>query len=195
MHSWSAASPIAANHQVARVCFTHFTQHTDRLVSLQVHGRFENSSQTVEVALTQGIVLVVVTLGTTQLQTEQHRRDGSREFIQQVVPAFFLRIDVRHVGSGQAERCGDQRTRVVRHQLVASQLQSNESVVRQILIECSNHPVAISPGAGPQLVVFESVRLGEPRQIEPELGEVLAVRRRRQQTVHATFVRIGPRVG
>ncbi len=67
------------------------------LVLLQQNGGIKECSQPIKIGLADVIVHVVVTLGTSDLQTEEDRSNGRRDFIHQNMFAFFLRINVRHV--------------------------------------------------------------------------------------------------
>ena len=60
-------------------------------------------------------------------------------------------------------------------QLVSGNLQLHKPVVGQIIIERLDHPVAVTPGIGPHLVMLETIGLGKARQVQPVLRPVLPV--------------------
>ncbi len=138
---------------------------------------------------------MIVTLRAADLQRHEHRADGCRHLGEQVLPPLLLRVDVGHVGPGKAKGRGDSRLRIVGRDLVAGKLQCDESIVGQIGVERVDYPVAVSPRFGAELIVLETVGLGEPRQVEPVLTPPLAVVGRSEQPVDQSFVGVGRVVG
>ncbi len=159
------------------------------MIAKQVQ-RFEIRPQPVEVLDADRIVLVVVALGAAELHRQQRAAHGGRHFVEHDVPPLLLQVDVGHVRPAEQKAGGHGRRRIAGLEQIAGQLQADELVVGQVAVQRVDHPVAIAPGIGSQQVVFESVRLGKPGQVEPMLGIALAVRRRRQQPVHQLLIRV-----
>ena len=78
---------------------------------------------------------------------------------------------------------------------VAGELLDREPIERHVALERRDDPVAIAPSELADLVVFEPVRFGEPRQVEPMLRPAFAVTRRGQQPINEALVSVRSRVG
>ena len=96
-------------------------------------------------------------------------------------------------GSHKAQRHGG--LRIVGIERVAGHLLFDETPVRLVVVERLDDVISIGPRIGAGVVVIVAVRVGIVRHVEPVPGPVLAVARRRQQSVHKLFVGVGARVG
>ena len=67
--------------------------------------------------------------------------------------------------------------------LIAGQLFLNKTIVRLIVVEGTNHVIAVAPGIGTEIVVLETLGLGEPDNVQPVLAPVLSVMFARQQAI------------
>jgi hypothetical protein len=78
---------------------------------------------------------------------------------------------------------------------VARKLPGAELVVRHVLVERANDPVA--PGIQESLIFVVEVAVGirEPRRVEPIRGHAFAIGRPREQSIHERVVRARRRVG
>ena len=106
--------------------------------------------------------------------------------------ALGVEVDVRHVLPGEQKTGGRRRLGGDR---VTGELVEDKLVVGQVGIEGSDQPVAIAPRVGANLVMLETVGLGEPREVEPVLRPAFAVGRGGQQRVEQPLVRVRPRIG
>ena len=73
---------------------------------------------------------------------------------------------------------------------IAGQLVTREVVVGQVVIEGSNHPVAIGRHLA-IVIVVDAVGVGEAHQVQPIAGHVLAVVWTIEQSVHDFAIGIG----
>ena len=89
--------------------------------------------------------------------------------------AFGFDLTDKVPGAGGEKAGGNRKGRIVRSDHVAGQLTADELVVRQVIIEGPDHPVAIPPGGWPQLVPLKAVRVGVVGNVEPVAGPPLAV--------------------
>ena len=137
---------------------------------LHLDGRVEQSSHAVEIRLADRIVLVIVALRAAQLQSKYGRAHGRGYFVQQIVPSLFLRVDIGHVGACEAKRSCHVDVGIVRLQFIARDLPLHELIVRHVLVQRFDDPVAILPRMRPYLVVLESIGFGKSSEIEPVLG-------------------------
>ena len=70
---------------------------------------------------------------------------------------------------------------------IARDLVNDELIVRQIVVERVDHPIAVEPDPA-LLVLLVTIRIGVARRIQPEPSPTLAIMRRVQQPVHLLFV-------
>src|SRR5262245_38326756 len=85
-HFDSRPPVITANPKSRRRRVFLIGQSADRHIPFQHrHRRLENSPQPVEITLAERIVLMVVALGTANLQSEKHGANGTRQLIHQAM--------------------------------------------------------------------------------------------------------------
>ncbi len=84
---------------------------------------------------------------------------------------------------------------IVGLELVAGELEGDESVIGHVGIERLDDPVAIPPGVGAGLVELEAVGVGIAGQVEPVLRLTLAVVRAGQEPVNLRFHRLRRPIG
>ena len=78
-------------------------------------------------------------------------------------------------------------------QHVSGQLLDRELVERHVSVDRANDPVAVRPD-GPLPILFITVRVGVPRQVQPASGPAFAILRRREQPIDQPFVSIRRRI-
>ena len=140
------ATPIPTHEQFAvGIRVGAVIKKRNRLVLFEFDRRREKGPQSVKVGLADRVVLVVMALGAAELEAEQRRAHGGRDLVHQHMFPFLLRIDVGHVGAGQAKGGGDFRGRIVRVQGVAGDLQRHKFIVRHIGVDRVDDPVAVLP--------------------------------------------------
>ena len=155
----------------------------------------EESEEPVVVALPDRVVLVVVTTGALDSQTQEggtHRLDPIRH----VFGAKFL-LDAPALVrlAVQAVKCGRQPLLVggARDQ-VAGKLPGDEPVVGQVLVEGADNPISPRRHVAVHVRLI-SVCVGVAGKIQPVAGHALAVMRRGQEPVDQLLVRIRGTVG
>ena len=157
--------------------------------------------QTVEVALRNGVVFVVVTAGTPDAEAQEDRTGGRGHFAQ-VIGAHFVRHQIRPVprcDSQKAQRnvplhIGGVVVAALRLLVGTGQLIVDKAVIGLVVVEGVDHPVAIAPGIADGPVAFEPRRLAVANQVEPMASPTLSIARIGQQTVDQLGVGIGCRI-
>ena len=99
----------------------------------------------------------------------------------------------------QAEESGGRERLVANRRIhqIAGQLSLYELVVRQVVVEGANHPVAIGPGVRIRAIAARVriqaavVVFAVARHVEPDAAPALAIMRRREQTVDNLRERVG----
>ena len=168
-------------------------------------GRAQDGAQAIEVALGEGIILVIVAAGAGQGQAH-HRRAQHLHLVGHHVQPLgdeVLGPGPGAVGSHAQESGSDQRFHLIRsqgielsvvYQLVARDLLQQESVVGFVVVEGSDDVVPVAVGMGPQIVGMDlSFGVGVPGRIQPVSAPAFPVLRGIQQPVDQPF--IGLRVG
>ena len=160
-----------------------------------VLGVREEGEQPVVVLLREGIVLVVVALRAGERRAEPDGGGRVRAIDENFVQRF-LGIDAAlFVGHRVAmEPARDFLIDGGVRQHVARDLLDRESIERQVAIEGVDDPVAVLPDRA-AVVLFVSVRVGVPRQVQPGPRPPFAVVGRCEQSVDDPLVRAGRRVG
>ena len=147
-------------------------------VERRVGGTVEERVERVILLLRDRVELVVVADGAAGGEAEPrlHRRAGAIDGVA-IHPLLgdrsaFAGRDVAAVEAGRGQL-------IVRwhRQQIAGELLDREAVVRQVLVECLDHPVAILPHLA-FVVEVQAVRVGVAGQIEPVAGHLLAKARR-----------------
>ena len=145
----------------------------------------EDAEERVVVRCGNGIILVIVTTRTTD--GERHGATGHD--IDAVVNDVAL-----HPEKAAAQREETHRSFVARLavlDLVGGQLQQQETIVGHVFVQRLHHPVAIGPGMGPEAFLpAVDITLGVriARDVQPMPAPMLAVMRRIQKSIDATFV-------
>ena len=83
--------------------------------------------------------------------------------------------------------------RLVRGGLIGGQLQPQETVVRHVLVECPNHPVAVGGRVNVPACLTDvgvALRVGIAGGVEPVPSPVLPITRRREEPVDERLVRL-----
>ena len=133
---------------------------------------------------------MLVTPGTFERQTQEGHRKGvvavgdvfDAELLQRAAAFDLLRVQAVE-GGGQPRvvgRLGQQ---------VAGQLQSDEPVIRHVLVESPHHPVAIRPHVAVAIDLV-TVRVRVACDVEPFGGHPFAIGGRPQQTVDDLLERL-----
>ena len=144
------------------------------------------------------IELVVVAAGAV----DRHAAAAGHHLRDHVVEVVGTGLPPQHVALGldladeipracREESGGDHRVGIVGRDHVAGDLSPKKLVVGEVGIERLDHPVAIPPGVGPELVAFEAVGVGVVGDVEPVAGPAFAVVGRGEQAVDEFFIRIG----
>ena len=143
----------------------------------------EQGEQLIKLALTDRVILVIVTAGTAQCEAHPDRAHCLHT-IDDVLSAPFL-IESPALGVDAMVTIEPGRKHLalggVRQQ-VASKLLHGELIVRHVVVERLNHPVAPRPLAVFEIVVV-AVTVPVPRAVEPPDGHPFAKTRRLQQPV------------
>ena len=114
------------------------------------------------------VVLVVVTSGAGEREAEPHGT-GSLQAIHARGHAPLLLVGAAlGVGQGLPMKCSGQALPGgSAWEEVARQLLHREPVVRKILVDRVNYPVAITPGVGPRAIFLVAIRIGVTRLVQP----------------------------
>ena len=149
----------------------------------------ERCRQAVVVLLLQWIVLVVMAADATQGQSEHRPAHGHQHIIQLIVANSFdcLGSRLARVRACDQKTAGGRGKVIIRQQLVAGQLHPHELVVRQIVVERANHPVAVVIRSGAKTIKFVTTAFSKPRDIEPMASPFFTVVRTFQQSVNHGF--------
>ena len=107
---------------------------------------------------------------------------------------LFLRVDIRHIGTRQAESSCNLCSGITGFHQVTRDLPLHELVVRHVVVESLNHPVAVLPRRLANFVMLVPVRLSKPCEIEPVLRPALPIFWGRQHSIHQTLVGVGTAV-
>ena len=136
--------------------------------------RRKEGLEAIVIALQNRIELVVVTLRTTDPETEKGLGGDVGEFVDDQLPmrahvALIVLIDPVAQKGG-----ANQHLRISGIDLVARQLFAHEAIVGLVLVEGPDHPITIGPSIGPEGVLPVPVALREPDHVQPVLSPTLA---------------------
>ena len=165
-------------------CFDH------RLIVVRVViGRVvEKGQDLVVLALRERVVLVFVTAAAAERRAHPHLHRRVDPVHHGLDPELLVVGSALRVGHGVAMKArGDALGERRILQQIAGQLLDREPVKRQVTIERFDHPVAIPPDRAAGILLV-AVRVGVPRQIQPQSGPSLAVVRAVEQPIHDPFV-------
>src|SRR5262249_33013986 len=139
-------------------------------------GRFARAAkdtvQRIVVGLRDRIVLMIVAAGACDGEPQEASRDDVDTVVENVVRvAPEVPADRQKPARGTWPLVRSQR------QLVGGELLQNELVVRQVVVERANHPVAVSvrPGITGFLEEYISLVVGIARDVQPVAPPTLAV--------------------
>ena len=138
----------------------------------------------VEIALRNGVELVIVAARAAYRQAEEHLR-GSVDVVGELlhhVHVFHLKKHVA-IGSHAIVAGPHARLRLVRIQLVCRDLLFGEAVVRLVVIERLDHIIAEAPGLQIVRILLEAGGVAIAHQIQPMPSPLLAIARRGQQRI------------
>ena len=147
----------------------------------------ENAVQRVVVTGRDRVVLVVVTAGAGHGETEHAPGDH----VDTVVDDVGSVAEKPPAEREKSHRC--EVFRLVGGGLVGGQLQPQETIVRHVLIECPDHPVAVGGRVNVPACLTDvgvALRVGIAGGVEPVPPPVLPITRRREEPVDERFVRL-----
>ena len=156
-------------------------QQQRRLGLLRLAGTGKDAVQRIVVGQRDWVVLVIVTASATDRQPHQAAADN----IDAVVDNVLLVVDEAAAQGQESRRRGDCRVA----DLIRRDLRDQEAVVRQVLVERRDDPVAISVGLRIIAVFLEHVALGVgvPGHVQPVPSPAFAEMRRGEQGIdHAS---------
>ena len=155
----------------------------------------QEGEELVVILLQNGIELVIVALRALDRETKHALADGVHAIKQRlhaelfgINAAFLVDHRVAEKTSGNDVVLGGVREEVAR------ELLGDELVVRQIVVEGFHNPIAIERHVA-RLVFLEAIGVGVTRGIEPVASPLLAIMRRREQTLDLFLVSVRRFVG
>ena len=139
---------------------------------------------------------MVVTARAVDRETDERLPDRADDLLEFILPRGFLHelaaAHDRVVQPGDEEADRLLPGWVTRLEHVASDLHPHKLVVRHVVVQRADHPVAIRPEVVADVVPLETVALSEPREIQPVPAPAFAVVRRAEEVVdHAPIGGIG----
>ena len=105
--------------------------------------------------------------------------------------ALRLHLPDEVPGTGHEKATGHHRCRVIRRNHVAGHLLPQERVVWLVGIEGVDHPVAVAPRMGAELIALVAMAVGVVGDIEPVPRPPFPVGRRRQEAIDEPLESIG----
>ena len=134
---------------------------------------------------------MVVAAGAAHAHRQKDVAGDVGHFIEDFGPRPIDVGDVVFVWGLSQEPGGGDGIGIVRRDLVAGELLTDEPVVGHVGVEGPHHVVAVPPGRGPEGVLPESVALGIPAEIEPVPGHAFAIAWIAEQPIHQPLIGIG----
>ena len=161
----------------------------DGRVDVLFARRVQKGVELIELALGDGIVLVIVALGASGGESEPGGGDGV-DAIDGAVEAVF---GARDAGFAVVERHaveagGDALFEGRVGEQVAGDLFDGELIEGQVSVQGVDHPMAIAPGPGTRQVLLEAVGIGIAGQVEPGARPAFAIVGRGEELVDPLFV-------
>ncbi len=151
-----------------------------------LRGR-KNAGQRVVVGGGNGIELMIVAASATKCLPENGAADRVNLFVGNVHPSLLRIIAEQHLGADdQKTGCNSLPVALldgVEREQVAGELLGQEPIEGKVRIDCSDHPVAITPRFAEQKVLVQTIGIRVTRQIEPMPPPPLAKLRRAQKLV------------
>ena len=159
-----------------------------RFVPLRLAGTAEDAVQRVVIGRRNRVVLVVVTASTADGQGHRPSADDVDAIVDDVVDVVQKPPTKRQ----ESQRRQVRGTFWFRKQ-IGRELPNQKLVVRHVLVQRADDPVAISERERIIAVLGEDItlRVGVPRHIEPVAPPTFAVLRRGEQAVDHPFVGVG----
>ncbi len=162
-------------------------------IHLGLGGVVEEGVETVVLLLGDGVELVLVALGATGGQAEEHRRKGVGPVDRVDHP--ILVIDRAALAGGRMrsnESAGDLILELRLGEQISGELTDDELIERWVLVEQFDDAITV----GPHLTIvveMQAVSVGVARRIEPHTSPVFAESFRGQQSIEQSFpgVRVG----
>ena len=160
---------------------------------------FENNSrkerlQLVKVSLQQWIKFVIVTLGTSDRQSQKCGTNVARQIIKRHLPC---QENIRSIAfirpHPTVARCS-QRFCIIRKKFIPGKLIKHESIKRKVPVVSPNHVVAIRVSRRANRVLFKSGRFCKTDNIEPVSTPGFAIMRVTQQPIDNPIEGVGTRV-
>ena len=145
-------------------------------VHLPALGLIEEGQELVVLHLAQGIVLVVVTLGTAQGQAQPDRAHGVglvHRLLEPHLTSRHARFPVLEAAA--QESGGDPRFKARPGKEVSGQLLDGEAVEGEVEIQSLDHPLPPAPGVGTEQILLVTVAVGVAGQVQPVTRPFLAV--------------------
>ena len=166
-------------------------------IDFAAHGGRERGHEPVVVSLRDRIEFVVVAAGAADRQAQHGRAERGGHVVQLVVALFFDLVgrDLRGVRAGRQKPGRHQRQVVVGLELVAGNLPADELIERHVVVESSDHEVAVVIRRRPVVVLLVTVAFGKTGQVEPVAAPALAVMRAVEQTIDEPVVGVAGTVG
>ena len=137
---------------------------------------------------------MVVALGAAEAQAEEHRADGSRDFVQVLLARHPSDLALRRRSKSQ-ERRRNPSVRIRGGKLVRRELLLDEIVVRLVLVKGVDHIVAVAPHVIHLPIRFAPRRVRVPSHVQPVAAPALPVARVSEQFVHEPVVGFGIHIG
>lgn len=147
----------------------------------------EERQQTVVVLLRNRIDLVIMAPGAVDGQTKEHLPGRGDHVIQDVE---LRQQPIGRLVIPQTEPViprGDDRVVRDLRQFVTSQLLTHKLIIRLVVVEGSNHVVAITPRVRLIAVAFKAVGVGTAHDIEPMPSPAFSIAGRLKQSVNHGF--------
>ena len=130
---------------------------------------------------------MIVTARAVDREPDERLPDRADDLFKLVLPRGFLHElaaaydRVVQPGDEEADRLLPGRVTRLKH--VAGDLHPHKLVVRHVVVQRANHPVAIRPEVVADVVPLETVALAEPGEVQPVAAPAFAVVRRAEEVV------------
>ena len=134
---------------------------------------------------------MIVAAGASERETGENRTHGVGNVIQDFLTSLQQVSGIALVRIVAIECRGQSGIEITGPKLIARNLLTDETVIRLVLIERTDHIVAVTPDVGASFVGLEALALGVARQVQPVPGPSLAIVRRLQEPIDYPFVSSG----
>ena len=168
-----------------------------RQINLAADGRGEGVDETIVIAHGNGIELVIVTTRAADRQPQHRCARGVSHIIELIVTGGFEfllgQLRGKHARAEEARSLHGQR--IVRRQLVPSDLPFHKLIIRHIGIKRLNDEVAVMKRKVTVVILLKPMALRKTRHIQPVPPPSLAVMLGGKQTVDNLCVSLLRRIG